>query len=232
MTLSGSIPLQRRRCRLRFAGSRMSISLAAVHHLLKERLASAPSRSQLMRIHKASGGNPFFALEIARLLQEVGAPAAGAPLPVPRDVQVLLEQRVAKLPVPTKDVLLAAAALEEPSVVTLRDALGRSIGDDIEAAERSGVANVDQNLISFAQSPLRRGDRLVCHSSGAAPNPSALGCRRRGVGAARTPPGARRRRPRRGDGPCRGRSRLGRLRSRSASSCGRARSARPCPWRF
>jgi tetratricopeptide (TPR) repeat protein len=47
-------------------------------------------------------------------------------------------------------VLLAAAVLEEPSVETLRLALGRPISNDMEVAERSGVAIVDQEMISFA----------------------------------------------------------------------------------
>src|SRR5207237_4630167 len=111
------------------------LSLAALHHLLKQRLPSPPSRSVLVRIRKGSGGNPLFALEIGRLLEEVGVPAAGEPLPVPSDVQALVKRRIAKLPPPTREVLLAAAALDNPREDTVRLALGRPIGGDLEPAE-------------------------------------------------------------------------------------------------
>ena len=126
------------------------LSVAGLHHLLKERLDSLPSRSLLVRIHKASGGNPLFALEIGRLLEDVGIPAAGEPLPVPSDVQALVNRRIAKLPAPTREVLLAAAAVENPREDALRLALGRPIGNDLEPAEDGGVATLERGTVSFA----------------------------------------------------------------------------------
>jgi DNA-binding CsgD family transcriptional regulator len=126
------------------------LSLAGIHHLLKDRLASPPSRSVLVRIHEASGGNPLFALEIGRLLDEVGVPAAGEPLPVPSDVQTLVMQRIAKLPPPTQEVLLAASALDYPRQETIRLALGRAIDVDLERAEREQVAQHERDLVRLA----------------------------------------------------------------------------------
>jgi DNA-binding CsgD family transcriptional regulator len=126
------------------------LSLAAVHHLLKERLPSPPSRSVLVRIREGSGGNPLFALEIGRLLDEVGVPAAGEPLPVPSDVQALVERRIAKLPAPTREVLLAAAALDNPREATVCLALGRAIDADLEPAEEQHIAQCEHDLITFA----------------------------------------------------------------------------------
>jgi DNA-binding CsgD family transcriptional regulator len=125
------------------------LRLAGLQCLLKERLASPPSRSVLVRIHKASGGNPLFALEIGRVLDELGVPAAGEPLPVPSDVQELVRRRLARLPSPTREVLLLAATLEEPREETVRLALGRPIGDDLEPAEREEVAHCKGGLITF-----------------------------------------------------------------------------------
>src|SRR5919109_2238226 len=42
------------------------LSLGALHHLLSERLGMELSRVELARVHETSGGNPFFALELAR----------------------------------------------------------------------------------------------------------------------------------------------------------------------
>ena len=60
------------------------ISLSALHRLLRERLGLDLARPELARVHEASGGNPFFALELGRELVRTGErPEPGMPLPVP-----------------------------------------------------------------------------------------------------------------------------------------------------
>ena len=126
------------------------LSLGGLHQLLKEKLESPPSRSVLVRIHEVSGGNPLFALEIGRLLDEEGVPPAGEPLPVPADVRALVKRRIAKLPPPTREVLLAAAALDDPREHAIRLALARAIDVDLGPAERAEIARVDGGRVSFA----------------------------------------------------------------------------------
>jgi DNA-binding CsgD family transcriptional regulator len=125
------------------------LSLAGLQYLLKERLASPPSRSVLVRIDKASGGNPLFALEIGRVLDELGVPAAGEPLPVPSDVQALVRARLSRLRPPTRELLLLSAALEDAREETVSFALGRPIGHDLEPAEREQIARCERGLITF-----------------------------------------------------------------------------------
>jgi predicted ATPase len=48
------------------------LSLGATHTLIRRRLGSSLQRPTLLRVHQTSGGNPFFALELARALD--GAP--------------------------------------------------------------------------------------------------------------------------------------------------------------
>jgi predicted ATPase len=43
-----------------------SLSLASLHHILRGRLGSPPTRPVIARVAEASGGNPFFAIEIAQ----------------------------------------------------------------------------------------------------------------------------------------------------------------------
>src|SRR5580693_2915657 len=43
-----------------------SLSLASLHHIVRDRLGTSPTRPMIARIAEASGGNPFFAIEIAR----------------------------------------------------------------------------------------------------------------------------------------------------------------------
>jgi DNA-binding CsgD family transcriptional regulator len=146
------------------------LTLAGVHHMLKRRLALPRSRSVLVRIHAASGGNPLLALEIGRLLEEVGLPTAGEPLPIPADLHALFKRRVARLPPATREVLLVAAALDDPREETVRLALDRPIGGALEPAEREQVARCEQGLIRFVH-PLFAAATLA----------SATAAERRGV---------------------------------------------------
>jgi hypothetical protein len=59
------------------------LNLAATHNLIRDRLGATFSRPDLVRIHQAAEGNPFFALEIARDAVANGIPPPGEPLPVP-----------------------------------------------------------------------------------------------------------------------------------------------------
>ena len=68
------------------------LSLAALHHLVKFRLGTSLPRPLLARLADASGGNPFYALEMARALAPDGdlrADAAFARPPQPRGAGAL-----------------------------------------------------------------------------------------------------------------------------------------------
>jgi len=59
------------------------LSLGALRHLIQSRLELVLPRPALQRLHEASDGNPFFALELARALKERGDQLSpGEPLPV------------------------------------------------------------------------------------------------------------------------------------------------------
>src|SRR5207253_5953215 len=45
------------------------LSVGALHRFLRDRLQRSFPRQTLLRIHERSGGNPFFALELARILE-------------------------------------------------------------------------------------------------------------------------------------------------------------------
>ena len=108
------------------------VSVAALHEILSERLQRSFPRPTLVRIAQASGGNPLFALEIARLLSD-GNP--GPAMPIPEGVRALVAKRVAALPAPTRDALLRAAALARPDLTTV-DA------DALAPAEQAGLVTV------------------------------------------------------------------------------------------
>jgi DNA-binding CsgD family transcriptional regulator len=87
------------------------VSVASLHRILADRLSRSFPRPILVRIAEASGGNPLYALEIARL---VDSGEGGASLPVPEDVRVLVARRVAALPAKTREALLRTASLARP----------------------------------------------------------------------------------------------------------------------
>jgi class 3 adenylate cyclase len=129
------------------------LSLAALHHLIKSRLGSSPPRPMLARLAGASGGNPFFALEIARaLVRRGGDYAAGEPLPVPRNLEDLVAAHVGGLSPAARQVALAAAALSHPTAATLADAVQAE--HDVRAAlveaEEAGVLFAERERIRFA----------------------------------------------------------------------------------
>jgi predicted ATPase len=96
------------------------LSMGALHRVLRDRLGAVFPRQTLLRIHERSGGNPFFALEVARALPAYVYPLQ--PLPVPETVEQLVGDRIATLPAPTRQALAFAAAVGTPSQSLLRRA--------------------------------------------------------------------------------------------------------------
>ncbi len=96
------------------------LSVGALQGLVHERLERAFSRPTLLRIHEISGGNPFYALELARALeQDVDL---SQPLPVPEMLEELVSDRLAGLPLSTRDALAVAWASGNPTIELLRSA--------------------------------------------------------------------------------------------------------------
>src|SRR5205823_13299393 len=89
------------------------LSVGALHRLLRDRLARLFARQTLLRIHERSGGNPFFALELARVLGTDIDPLE--PLRVPETLEGLVRARISGLPARHRDALALASALGTPS---------------------------------------------------------------------------------------------------------------------
>ncbi len=106
------------------------LSLGALHSLLQARLGRVFARPTLLRVHEGSGGNPFFALELAGALDKVVDPAQ--PLPVPVSLQVLVRDRLDRLPAHTQASLLLASAHGRIKVSQLDgDALRSAFAEDV-----------------------------------------------------------------------------------------------------
>jgi DNA-binding CsgD family transcriptional regulator len=121
------------------------LSVGALHRFLRDRLDRAFARQTLLRIHERSGGNPFFALELARVLGERVDPLQ--PLAVPETLDELVRGRINKLPASTRQALAFTAALGTPSESLLeRAGVGRR---SLEPAIVAHVIERDNGSIRF-----------------------------------------------------------------------------------
>ena len=96
------------------------LSIGAIRALLQRRLGRPFARPTLRRLHEISGGNPFYALELARGLGPAGS--TGDPLepfPVPETLERLVGARLAGLEGATREALLLVAAHGRPSPALL-----------------------------------------------------------------------------------------------------------------
>jgi DNA-binding CsgD family transcriptional regulator len=128
-----------------------SMSLEDLGRLVRDRLGAELPRPVTERVHQVAGGNPFFALEIARELVRRGVPEAGDTLPIPDDLRDLLRARVEALPKPTRVVLLASAATARPTdrLVRAVSGLGTRTDAALARAMSAGVVSVEADRIRF-----------------------------------------------------------------------------------
>jgi len=123
----------------------------SLDHLLQARLHGPLAAPTLRRLGEASGGNPFFALELGRALLDARVvTAAGEPLPVPSSLNELLGSRLQRLSGRTRRLLLAAAALSRPTVDLLGAAAGGpETAETLQRAADAGLTVVRGGSVGF-----------------------------------------------------------------------------------
>ena len=126
------------------------LSLGALQHILKRELGRSFPHRTLARIARVTGGNPFYALELARCLPD-DVPGA-ADLILPEDLRRVVEDRLAGLPGRTREALLLAAVAASPTVELVSSAAGPGTGpgDPIEAAVAAGIVTLEGAQVRFA----------------------------------------------------------------------------------
>ena len=132
--------------------------LTALHHLVRHHLSVALPRPLLAEVHQASGGNPFYALEIVRTLQRSGASVeAGSPLPVPESLHDLVHGRLLALPSESRDFLLAAAAHAHPTLAITEAASGVQGDAGLPPAREARIVDLEGTRIRFTHPLLAAG---------------------------------------------------------------------------
>jgi DNA-binding CsgD family transcriptional regulator len=117
-----------------------------VGSMVRDRLGLRLSRPRLFELHRACGGNPFYALEIGRALVDVGGLDDAEPLPVP-DRDSLLRRRLDELSGAARRSALLAAASIQPTATLVEGAAGDVEG--VAEAVRAGVLAVDGDRLRF-----------------------------------------------------------------------------------
>jgi DNA-binding CsgD family transcriptional regulator len=120
-----------------------------LEQLVAGRLGLRLSRVALEILHGASGGNPFFALELGRSVRAGTIELTpGRPLTLAASLHELLATRVGGLPVELKDALLTVAALGDPRPADLDAEL-------LAAAEDRDLLVIDGERVRFSHPLLR-----------------------------------------------------------------------------
>src|SRR5215472_18126259 len=126
------------------------LPLGAFEPVLRASAGSGLSRLTIRRLFDASGGNPFYGLELARALQRAGAePAPEEPLPVPADLQEVVSTRLAGLPAAARDALLVASCLRSPMTMMVAQARGPAALTALQTAAAQDVVEVDGPRVRF-----------------------------------------------------------------------------------
>jgi DNA-binding CsgD family transcriptional regulator len=121
------------------------LSLSELDRVLEQRLGAHLPRPRLERLHRASGGNPLYALEIARSL--AGADGHAEELPLPPQLVGVLRERIRALPAAAAEAALFAAACLQPAVGLVEEAAGGWAG--LSDAIAFDVLRIERDRLLF-----------------------------------------------------------------------------------
>ncbi|WP_353369198.1 AAA family ATPase [Mycobacterium sp.] len=135
------------------------LSLGAIHTVLSERLGRSFARPKVRRIHEFSGGNPFYALELGRAMENDHW-ADGTALP--SSLAELVRARLESLTADGRNALLAAACLSAPTLELIARATDTDTDTEhivtvLEEAENKGIVQIDGDRLNFTHPLLTRG---------------------------------------------------------------------------
>ena len=123
------------------------LDLGTLDALLKGQLGRTIPRPVLRRVNATSGGNPLFALAIAR---ELDASAARPDdIPIPRTLSEAMQQRRRGIDDRAYDPLLTIAAVSQPTLSMLQAARPEFRLSDLDNAVRGEIIEVTRERFRF-----------------------------------------------------------------------------------
>ena len=133
------------------------LSLRALHTMILERFGRAFPRPTMVRIAEVSGGNPFYALELAR---GVDGRSSSSEAVLPSTLTELVRLRTEHFDGRVGDILLAACSVGDATVDLIAEATElpvERVVELLEGPEREGILRLDGNKVVFAHPLLARG---------------------------------------------------------------------------
>lgn len=128
----------------------------ALHAMISSRLGRSLPRPAVLKITEISGGNPFFALELARAMGDRTTLPEHA---LPETLAEMVRSRLDALDDDVRTLLLVASCVPTPTVELLAraaDVTPQRVAELLEQAEAHDVVSLDGNRIRFTQ-PLLGG---------------------------------------------------------------------------
>jgi DNA-binding NarL/FixJ family response regulator len=146
------------------------LSLGATQRLLQHELGRTFPRLVIRRLVETSGGNPFYALELARALERGGEPDADDPPPLSRTLDALISERLDGVSDRARELvgvlcLIASGSLQLLDELGLLDGLDESVAARLVQIEGSVVTFAHPLLAAGAHARLGPEERRRLHSA-------------------------------------------------------------------
>jgi tetratricopeptide (TPR) repeat protein len=126
------------------------LSHRALHVMIADRLGHTLPRPTMSRIYEISGGNPFFAIELALAAAD---DVAANKVELPGSLAALVRNRLGHADDDAAEILLAAACSAAPTIEMIARATGTSASSVVgilEPMEQSRIVVIDGNRMRFA----------------------------------------------------------------------------------
>jgi ATP/maltotriose-dependent transcriptional regulator MalT len=141
------------------------LGLGDLHAVLSSRLGRSFTRPAITQIHDVSGGNPFYALELARAMEGERTQVETS---LPDTLSELVRDRLGGLDDDVADALLVAACAAAPTVALVAGVIGADtecIVERLEDAESKGIIGIHGDRLRFTHPLLATG--VYAEASGA-----------------------------------------------------------------
>lgn len=125
-----------------------SLSFEELEEVVRLHLPVSFTRPTWRALHRISGGNPFFALQLADALERRGGRVPVAGLPIPETLADAVRERLTALSPSARAALLPVAALALPTLSLIQ--AGAAEAEGVEEAVQAGVLQIDEERLRFA----------------------------------------------------------------------------------
>jgi DNA-binding CsgD family transcriptional regulator len=124
------------------------VSFEELEEIVRSHLPVTFTRPTWRALHRISGGNPFFALQLSEALERRGRRSPGEELPIPETLADAMRERLSALSPSARTALLSVAALAQPTLALMR--ADAAAAEGVEEAVQAGVLQIDGERLRFA----------------------------------------------------------------------------------